>query len=469
MIRRTLSVSLTLLLAGCAQPALQPEVPAALPAGADQLQALSMDPASPLSVLGVAPPVSGMNYLGDRYMVRPAAHEVLHISAQGDVTAWGGLGSEAGRFNRPSSLAISVQHVLVADTGNHRVKVFDFKGKPVATWGAFGTRPGQFVNPRAVEVAIDGRVVVTDDYRVQYIEPDGTFLVDIPIALATGAPGAAAEDAQWRDTALSAIQDLRATLEKDMAGLDAAAAADYRAKLTAFLAEAAAPQLQGGVPFASAVVRAAVLQRLGAVIPDWNLLQVVSQPLVSPIGGTSQSATGIRAPGTSPMDLSAIDLETMMMMVQSDRANLLEAQLKNQIAEVQKRNELIKALNEVLGELNKIAATVPGGAKAADKVFTDKNLATFTDAKLQEIIDKARAIGIWGDVTLSTFKAFDKARLDAEIQRLKGQIDSQSNSQQMDMLRMQSLTNKRNEAFETMTQFIKKMQESRSAILNNMR
>ena len=169
------------------------------------------------------------------------------------------------------------------------------------------------------------------------------------------------------------------------------------------------------------------------------------------------------------MDLSAMDLETMMMMVQPNRANQLEAQLKDQIAEVQKRNELIKALNEVLGELNKIAATVPADAKAADKVFTDKNRATYTDAKLQEILDKARAIGIWSDVTLSTFKAFDKARLDAEIQRLKGQIDSQSNSQQMDMLRLQSLTNKRNEAFETMTNFIKKMQESRSAIIGNMR
>ena len=55
------------------------------------------------------------------------------------------------------------------------------------------------------------------------------------------------------------------------------------------------------------------------------------------------------------------------------------------------------------------------------------------------------------------------------MQNIKGQIDALSNSQQMDMLRLQSLSNKRNEAFETMTNFIKKMQDSRSSIIGNMR
>ena len=48
-------------------------------------------------------------------------------------------------------------------------------------------------------------------------------------------------------------------------------------------------------------------------------------------------------------------------------------------------------------------------------------------------------------------------------------LENQSNSQQMDMLRLQSLTNKRNEAFDVMTDFVKKMQDSRSSIIGNMR
>jgi hypothetical protein len=62
-----------------------------------------------------------------------------------------------------------------------------------------------------------------------------------------------------------------------------------------------------------------------------------------------------------------------------------------------------------------------------------------------------------------------KSQVDAAIAKVKGMIDSAGNSQQMDMLRLQSLTNKRNEAFDVMTNFVKKMQESRSSIIGNMR
>ena len=39
----------------------------------------------------------------------------------------------------------------------------------------------------------------------------------------------------------------------------------------------------------------------------------------------------------------------------------------------------------------------------------------------------------------------------------------------MDMLRLQSLSNKRNEAFDLMTNFMKKFADKRDAIIGNMR
>jgi hypothetical protein len=65
--------------------------------------------------------------------------------------------------------------------------------------------------------------------------------------------------------------------------------------------------------------------------------------------------------------------------------------------------------------------------------------------------------------------SFTQAQVDASVDVIKSAIDSLNNSQQMDMLRLQSLTNKRNEAFDLMTNFIKKMSDSRSSILGNMR
>lgn len=114
-----------------------------------------------------------------------------------------------------------------------------------------------------------------------------------------------------------------------------------------------------------------------------------------------------------------------MLTVQTQRATLLEGQLQTQLAEVQKKNEQIANFNAQL-----------------DKLEVEKAATT----------DKAK-----------------QDELQAQIQDVKNQIDSLSNSQNMDMLRLQSLSNKRNEAFDTMTNFIKKMQESRSSIIGNMR
>ncbi|WP_145414766.1 hypothetical protein [Paenibacillus xylanexedens] len=116
----------------------------------------------------------------------------------------------------------------------------------------------------------------------------------------------------------------------------------------------------------------------------------------------------------SSVDISSMDIETALMMVQQERAKLLDAQLQVQIQAVQNRNQQIADLN----------------------------------AKLQVAQQN-------GD--------------QAAAQTLKAQIDALSNSQQMDMLRLQSMSNKRNEAFDLMTNFIKKMQDSRSSIIGNMR
>ncbi|WP_145336072.1 hypothetical protein [Paenibacillus xylanexedens] len=116
----------------------------------------------------------------------------------------------------------------------------------------------------------------------------------------------------------------------------------------------------------------------------------------------------------SSVDISSMDIETALMMVQQERAKLLDAQLQVQIQAVQNRNQQIADLN----------------------------------AKLQVAQQN-------GD--------------QAAVQTLKAQIDALSNSQQMDMLRLQSMSNKRNEAFDLMTNFIKKMQDSRSSIIGNMR
>lgn len=188
-----------------------------------------------------------------------------------------------------------------------------------------------------------------------------------------------------------------------------------------------------------------------------------------------------------PIDIRGMDLETAMKAVQANRANLLETQLKDQIAAVQAKNDQIAKLNQLLGTLNQAVTLFPSGAKADARIEQSSDFSKNNFALEREVNSAALAAGF--NLGFSTNVAdgggltkddkvrlpgglrgnVTKAQLDGTIQQVKSQIDSASNSQQMDMLRLQSLSNKRNEAFEVMTNFIKKMQENRAAIIGNMR
>jgi hypothetical protein len=274
----------------------------------------------------------------------------------------------------------------------------------------------------------------------------------------------------------------------------------------------------------------------------------------------------------SQIDIQGMDIETAMMAVQSNRANLLDAQLKDQFAAVQGRNNNIASMNEQMqilvkakGETASTSATEPlkSASKAILTAAVDKSAELAYKAMNQTLLDKAGAIprtsvnlgidsivklnemtevlnaekvninpalgaaldqlatlrrqskdscslgndtvtsaeqmgitdqiavveALGGDArfakvdtnaqltaaktNLPTPKSpFDGietvGQLESAISDMKSQIDGQSNSQQMDMLRLQTMSNKRNEAFEMMSNFAKKLQDARSSILQKM-
>ncbi len=180
------------------------------------------------------------------------------------------------------------------------------------------------------------------------------------------------------------------------------------------------------------------------------------------------SHPGPSLPGlANALTLDSRDIETALMMVQSERTRMLDAQLQDQIREVQERNRQIARLNDVLAGLNAIVARFPAGSAAGarlDASGTVDQYAAAVDA-LRSAISKAGVTLELGDDAGS----WTKGALDQAVARIKGMIDTQSNTQQMDMLRLQSLTNKRNEAFDVMTEFIRRMEDARKDIIGDMR
>lgn len=236
------------------------------------------------------------------------------------------------------------------------------------------------------------------------------------------------------------------------------------------------------------------------------------------------------ASGVSSMDISGMDIETAMMAVQSTRAQLLESQMNEQLKGVQDRNNQIASMNESLNgmrmelatntntissnevqiaHLNELKAKLEqtvdraGGKNSSNYIGLSNNAIDNDDAKASiEIANELKSLGMLSDSLIedvdkngtqdaramdiaSTFSKIDEklkelgskntelketnTKLQTRIDNAKTDIDTLSNSQQMEMLRLQSLSNKRNEAFDLMTNFVKKMQDSRSSIVGNMR
>lgn len=70
---------------------------------------------------------------------------------------WGGSGSAAGQFQRPTGIDAADGFVFVADTGNRRVQKLSPEGRPIAEFGTEELR-----KPIDVAVGPDGTIYVSD-------------------------------------------------------------------------------------------------------------------------------------------------------------------------------------------------------------------------------------------------------------------------------------------------------------------
>jgi DNA-binding beta-propeller fold protein YncE len=85
-------------------------------------------------------------------------------------------------LQRPVGLARSRDRIYVTDIGDHTVKIFTVKGKPVAEFGGYGDGDDGFAYPNGAAAAADGRIYVADsnNRRVQVFNKNGVFTATLP-------------------------------------------------------------------------------------------------------------------------------------------------------------------------------------------------------------------------------------------------------------------------------------------------
>ena len=161
--------------------------------------------------------------------------------------------------------------------------------------------------------------------------------------------------------------------------------------------------------------------------------------------------------GVSPDDLGKMDIESLMFMVQMGRANLMEGQLRAQMVGIQQNTDTSNALRELIDKLKQLQAPdVPG---PQGKVITEDVAKLLNQLGIKKPDGSAYKTG---DVV-------DDKEVDNLASTAQSKLDINGSNQQLEMLKMQSLMSKRNEAFDTLSNFIKKVNDIINNVIGNMR
>ena len=126
-------------------------------------------------------PIRGVGHRARRAHLRGRLIEQPHPGfqpARQIIRSWGGRGSVDGKFSYPCGIATDPQgRVYVVDGSNHRIQMFNARGRFIRSWGREGSANGSFRDPRDVAIDRRGRVLVTDtgNARVQVFTRGGRY------------------------------------------------------------------------------------------------------------------------------------------------------------------------------------------------------------------------------------------------------------------------------------------------------
>jgi len=107
-------------------------------------------------------------------------HRVQIFDEHGQTRFWlGGYGNGEGEFDCLAGVAVNrIGQYIIADRYNHRIQIFDPSGQFIRTFGSQGTGNGQFNYPWGICTDALGFIFVCDkeNHRVQVFQSDGTFV-----------------------------------------------------------------------------------------------------------------------------------------------------------------------------------------------------------------------------------------------------------------------------------------------------
>lgn len=150
-----------------------------------------------------------------------------------------------------------------------------------------------------------------------------------------------------------------------------------------------------------------------------------------------------------------VDFQDIMIKISQNRATTVEGEVTPLSTRITNRNKNLEDLGNVLADLTKLQAQFNSDSKGTDR-----------KGSLQQS-SKNILIGIFGTLDWDNLQ-MTKYEVEEWLQKVKSKIDALNNEAQKDMTRLQSLVDRRDEAFSTASDLMSKIGDTRSNLIRNL-
>jgi len=116
------------------------------------------------------------------YIVDTAQHKLLKFNGSGKLLKTiGQRGSKPAQFNFPTMITSNNNKLMITDTLNFRVQIFDQSDQYLSQFGRVGDGSGDLARPKGIAIDSYGHIYVVDAlfHNMQLFREDGTLLLSV--------------------------------------------------------------------------------------------------------------------------------------------------------------------------------------------------------------------------------------------------------------------------------------------------
>ena len=159
--------------------------------------------------------------------------------------------------------------------------------------------------------------------------------------------------------------------------------------------------------------------------------------------------------GDYKLDGESIDFQDIMIAISEWRATVVEGEVSPLATRITNRNATLEDLGNVLADLTKLQAQFDSEAKGTDRKG-------YLQQTSKDILISVFGTLDWSDLHMTKYE------VEEWLQKVKSKIDALNNAAQKDMTRLESLVDRRDEAFSTASNLMSEISDTRSNLIRNL-